>query len=137
MIQINLPEFKEQPKLYNIIREHEINGHLLDCSSLGELNKIAKEGKIDELIRKSEYLHMMRIREMASEIYEKKHRMVFLAGPSSSGKTSTALRVARKLNEMSIRTITISMDDYFLNQRLSPRDENGETDFERLEALDL
>lgn len=132
-----LPAFKEQPKLFNIIREHEIDGHLLNCSSLGELNKIAKEGKIDDLIIKSEYLHMMRIRDLASEIYEKKHKIVFLAGPSSSGKTSTALRIARKLYEMSVRTITISMDDYFLNQIRSSRDEDGDKDLERIEAIDL
>lgn len=132
-----LPDFKPQPMLFEVIREHEIDGRLLGCGSLGELNKIIKDGKVDDLIEKSEYLHSIKIRDMASEIAEKRHKVVLIAGPSSSGKTSTALRLAKKLNEMSIKTITISMDDYYINKVNIPLDENGDKDFESIKAVDL
>jgi uridine kinase len=131
-----IPVFRPQPKLFNIFREHEIDGHLLGCSSLGELNKIVKNGKIDDLIEKSEYLHSTRIKDLASVITEKKRSVVFIAGPSSSGKTSAALRIAKRLSEMSVDTITISMDDYFFDQEDTPRDKNGEKNFEDIKAVD-
>ncbi len=132
-----LPSFKPQPKLFNVIREHEIDGHLIGCRSLGELNRIVKEGKLDQLIEKSEYIHNSRIRELATEILEKRHKLIFIAGPSSSGKTSTALRLAKKLGEMSVGAVTVSMDDYYLDKKDIPLDENGEKDLENLQSLDI
>ena len=132
-----LPYFRPQPKLFTIFREHEIDGHLLGCKSIGDLNNIVKKGKIDELIDKSEYLHSMKIKDIESEITEKKRSVVFIAGPSSSGKTSAALRIAKALNEMSVGTLTISMDDYFLDQEETPKDEYGEKDFEAMGAMDI
>ena len=132
-----LPNFIEQVNLFNIFREHEICGHILDCRSLGDLNKCSRGVKFDELVEKSEYLHDMKIKEIASIIRDSKKKIVFLAGPSSSGKTSTARRIANKLKELSVRTITISMDDYYKNQIDTPIDINGEHDLEHIEALDL
>ena len=71
-----LPTFKPQPKLFSIIREHEIDGRLIGCGSLGDLNRIVKEGNLDQLIEKSEYLHTNRIRELATEICEKRHNII-------------------------------------------------------------
>lgn len=132
-----LPEFKEQRKLFNIFVEYKRWNHILGVDNVGALNDIVKAGQIGNLIRVSEALHEKKIAQIADMIYNSKKRVVLISGPSSSGKTTFANRLAIQLRVNGLRPVTISLDDYFLDREHTPIDENGELDFEALEAIDL
>lgn len=112
---------------------------ILHCSSVKDLNEIAEHGNLGELIRVSEALHEKRIGNIADEIARKisTRRLVLIAGPSSSGKTSFAQRLRVQLRVLGLEPVSISMDDYFCNREDTPKKPNGEYDFECLGALDL
>ena len=112
---------------------------ILNCSSVKDLNEIAEHGNLGELIRVSEALHEKRIGNIADEIARKisTRRLVLIAGPSSSGKTSFAQRLRVQLRVLGLEPVSISMDDYFCNREDTPKKPNGEYDFECLGALDL
>lgn len=135
----SIPEFTEQKKLFNIIMEYKHWGKILGVSNVGELNDIIKAGKVCELIRISEALHEKKIAQIADMVAfnEERKRIVLIAGPSSSGKTTFAHRLAIQLRVNGLRPITISLDDYFLSRELTPLDEKGEYDFEALGAIDI
>lgn len=112
---------------------------ILHCSYVTDLNEIVENGNIGELIRVSEALHEKRIANIADEIARKiaTRRLVLIAGPSSSGKTSFAQRLRVQLRVMGLEPVSISMDDYFHNREDTPKKPNGEYDFECLGAIDL
>ncbi|WP_265444919.1 nucleoside kinase [Acetivibrio straminisolvens] len=134
-----IPEYKEQKKLFSIFSEYKKWGKILGVEDVGALNDIVKEGKINELIRVAEALHEKKIAQIADMIAfnEHKKKVVLIAGPSSSGKTTFAHRLSIQLRVNGLRPVTISLDDYFVNRELTPKDENGEYDFEALEAIDI
>jgi uridine kinase len=134
-----LPEFKEQKKLFAIFNENREWGRILGVESISSLNDIVKESKIGELIRISEALHEKKIAEIADMITSsnKLKKVVLIAGPSSSGKTTFSSRLAIQLRVNGVRPIIIGLDDYFVDRDKTPLDENGEKDFEALEAIDL
>ena len=112
---------------------------ILHCSYVTDLNEIIEKGDIGELIRVSEALHEKRIANIADEIARKidTRRLVLIAGPSSSGKTSFAQRLRVQLRVLGLEPVSISMDDYFLDREHTPKKPNGEYDFECLGAIDL
>lgn len=133
-----LEEFREQKKLQCILQEAVVWKHIAQVSNLSQLNQVIADGKADELIRISEALQEKRIAKIADTICEnEKVRLVLIAGPSSSGKTSFAQRLSIQLRVNGKKTMTISMDNYFVNRDQTPKDENGEYDFENLDALDV
>jgi uridine kinase len=134
-----IPKFKEQKKLFSIFKEYKNWGHILGVANVGVLNDMVIEGKINEMIRVAEALHEKKIAQIADMIAfnKNKKKVVMIAGPSSSGKTTFAHRLSIQLRVNGLKPVTISLDDYFVNRELTPRDETGDYDFEALEAIDL
>ncbi len=134
-----LPPFKEQKKLFNIFIEHKKWARILGVGNVGMLNHIINEGGISELIRVNEALHEKKIAQIADNItnHEERKRIVLISGPSSSGKTTFANRLGVQLRVNGYTPRTISLDDYFVDRDRTPRDADGEFDFEALEAIDV
>ncbi|MBP2645582.1 MAG: udk [Firmicutes bacterium] len=134
-----LPPLLEQPKLAQIFREAEEWGKALHCGYVGALNQAVATNQIDEIIRIAEALHEKKLANIADYITENrdKVRVILVAGPSSSGKTTFVQRLNVQLRVNGVRPLSISLDDYFLDRVLTPRDEQGNYDFESIEALDL
>lgn len=134
-----LPEYIEQPKLFNIFTENKKWLKILDVENVGALNAIIKNGKCSELIRIAEALQEKKIANIADMITnsESAKKIVLISGPSSSGKTTFANRLAVQLRVNGKKPITISLDDYFIDRDKTPLDEKGDYDFEALEAIDI
>lgn len=134
-----LRDFVQQDKLFEIFREHKEWAEILDVSDIGKLNSFVKQGHSGEIIKISEALHEKKIAEIATQIAERSNRpkLVLIAGPSSSGKTTFSKRLAVQLSVCGIKPKTISLDNYFVERAQTPLDENGNYDFEALEAIDV
>lgn len=117
--------------------EHRRWQDIVGLRTVAELNKVVREGYATEIINVVEALQERRIASVADDILAKNRRLVLLAGPSSSGKTTTCKRLAIQLAACGLRPRTISMDDYFVDREKTPRDAKGEYDFECLQALDV
>ncbi len=126
-------------KLYQIHRESKDWNRTLGLENLGTLNRLVVHGGIDEVIRVSEGFHEKRIVEIAHEIEARRDRvrMVLIAGPSSSGKTTFLKRLSVQLQVSGLRPVGLSIDNYYVNREETPRDEHGKFDFESIEAIDL
>ena len=117
---------EEQAKWQNVLGIHTVD----------DLNQAIAEGRATDIINVSEAFQDKKICEIADAIVKKKARLVLLAGPSSSGKTTTCKRLSITLTACGLRTHSISTDDFFVNREDTPLDENGEYDFESLDCLD-
>lgn len=134
----SLPEFIEQKKLAKIFYETEQWINILDVPDVGSLNDKVISGDIVNIIRIAEALHEKKIAYIADMINERKDvKMILIAGPSSSGKTTFAKRLGIQLGVNGLMPIPISLDDYFVDREHTPKDESGEYDFESIYALDL
>ena len=131
-----LEKIEVQTKMLDVIREHHRWQKILGVQTAGELNYAIQKGYATDLINVSEALQSKKLSNIADEIAERHARMVLLAGPSSSGKTTTAKRLAVLVMACGLRPHTISTDDYFVNRVDTPRDANGEYDFECIGAVD-
>ena len=131
-----LEEKEEQPKMLGVIREHHRWQDILGVRTAGEFNNAVQAGHATDLINVSEALQVKKLSDITDEITKCGARMVLLAGPSSSGKTTTAKRLATLLMACGLRPHIISTDDYFVNRVDTPKDANGEYDFECIEAVD-
>ena len=133
-----LGTFVRQDKMFEIFKEHHRWQNILGMRTVGDLNKAIDDGHANELIQLSEALQEKKIAQIADEIANRKHvKMVLIAGPSSSGKTTTCKRLSIQLAVNGIHPIGISLDDYFLDRDQTPRDETGDYDFEHLHALNI
>ena len=133
-----LGEMTHQDKMFGIFKEHHQWQDILGLRTIGDLNEIVKQNHFSELIKVSEALQEKKIAKIADEIKRRSNlRMVLIAGPSSSGKTTTCKRLSVQLAVNGIKPIAISLDDYFLDRDKTPRDEKGDYDFEDLHALNL
>ena len=133
-----LPPYQETKKLHWALDEYNDIHKILDVSTIYKLNNIIKNGNIKNLIMLEEALHEKKIAQIADKIAaNKKVKMVLIAGPSSSGKTTFAQRLGLQLKINGLKPVTISVDNYFVERPDTPRDENGEYDFENIEAIDL
>lgn len=131
-------QIKETKKLYATFDEYERLHKILGVQNVTELNNWIKSGKISELVKVSEALHEKKIAQIADMIAaDKRKKLVLIAGPSSSGKTTFAQRLSIQLRVNGITSVALSMDNYFVDRANTPRDENGNYDFECLEAIDL
>jgi uridine kinase len=134
-----IPPYVEQPKLFEIFRETEKWSNILGFHTVGILNERIEAGQGPEIIRINEALHEKKIAQIADLIAARKDelRIVMIAGPSSSGKTTFTQRLRIQLLVNGIRPFPISLDDYFVEREQTPLDENNQPDFEHLEAIDL
>lgn len=131
-----LDSMPEQTKALEVIREHHRWQKILGVHTVGEVNNVIKQGKAAELINVCEALQEKKLSKIADEIVERKAKIVLLAGPSSSGKTTTSKRLSVLMMAAGLRPHTLSTDDYFVNRVDTPLDENGEYDFECIGAED-
>ncbi|MBN2533146.1 MAG: nucleoside kinase [Spirochaetales bacterium] len=134
-----IEEFKENPVLFSIYREYKTWGKILKVHCVGALNESITRGKIKEFIQVAEALHNKKILEIADKIAGQKTRIrvILIAGPSSSGKTTFAKRLAIQLCLYGFDPVHISIDNYFLPRDKTPVDEDGNYNFETIKALDI
>jgi uridine kinase len=133
-----LPEYEEQKKLFNIFREFENWGKILELENISHLNDSIKGGRINEVIQVAEGLHEKKIAQIADMIAASENkRLVLIAGPSSSGKTTFAQRLSVQLRVNGLKPVAISIDDFFKNRVDTPIDEYGEFDFETIDSIDI
>ena len=133
-----LRTFVRQDKMFEIFKEHHRWQELLGMCTVGDLNSAIDHGQTNALIQLSEALQEKKISQIADEIAHRKGiKMVLIAGPSSSGKTTTCKRLSVQLAVNGLKPVGISLDDYFLDREETPKDENGEYDFEHLHALNI
>ena len=130
---------KRQSKLSKALKEHSDWCHMLGVGGVGALNAKVLNGSIIELINLSESFQEKKFADIASQIYDRRAnvKIVFIAGPSSSGKTSSSKRLALQCRNLGLNPKVIELDNYFVEREQTPRDENGEYDFECLGAMDL
>ena len=133
-----LGAFVRQDKMFEIFKEHHRWQSILGMRTVGDLNRAITEGHTNQLIQISEALQEKKISQIADQIARQKGiKLVLIAGPSSSGKTTTCKRLSVQLAVNGIKPVGISLDDYFLNREETPRDESGDYDFEHLHALNI
>ena len=135
----SVPAFKAQPKFGSILMEAERWASVLHCDYVSDLNRYIRRGEVADIIHVSEALHEKKIAEIADHIASniKELRLILIAGPSSSGKTSFAQRLRIQLRVNGIEPVSISLDDYFRNWEDTPRTKEGAYDFENIGALDV
>lgn len=136
---LNIPPYEERGKLANIHYEAKKWANIIKVNNVVSLNDVVTKGDIGNLIRVSEAFHEKKIGQIADQITENidRIRIVLIAGPSSSGKTSFAQRLSTQLQVNGIRPVAISLDDYFVDREHTPRDEQGNYDFESINAIDI
>ena len=133
-----LPEMIRQDKLFEIFKEHHHWQDVMEIRTVGDFNNAVATYHSIDLINISEALQEKKIAHIADEIAKRKGvKLILLAGPSSSGKTTTCKRLSIQLIANGLRPLQISLDDYFVDRELSPRDEKGDYDFESIHALNL
>ena len=128
----------KQTKMFEVFREQHRRNEILTVTTVGDLNYACANGHTNDLIHISEALQEKKISAIADTITSRPDvKVVLIAGPSSSGKTTFAKRLAVQLAVCGIRPMAISTDDYFVDRVRTPRDEKGEYDFEHIEAMDI
>ena len=134
-----LQETQPRNKLFEIYQEHKDWAKILEVMTISDLNEIVDRGKIGDIIKISEALHEKKISEIANRINHRRDhvRIVLVAGPSSSGKTTFSKRLGVQLSVNGMKPHMISLDDYFVDREHTPLNANGEYDFEALEAIDI
>ena len=133
-----LNEMPQQPKLFEIFREQHGWQDIIGLRTVGDLNAAVDQGFDTGIIHVNEALQEKKIVRIADEIAARKQlRLVLLAGPSSSGKTTTCKRLSIQLIANGLRPVQISLDDYFVDRELTPKDEKGEYDYESVHALNI
>ena len=132
-----LPKYSSN-HLDEVFQEYGRWLQLLNVENVGKINSLINEGKARGIVLVSEALQEQKVAEIAGKIAKRKNKVkiVFIAGPSSSGKTTFSKRLAIQLLAHGIKPFTLEMDRYFVERQFTPRDENGEYDFEVIEALD-
>ena len=133
-----LPEMTRQDKMFSIFKEQHQWQNIVGVRTVGDFNEIVEAGGGTDLINVSEALQEKKISRIADEIASRKDvKLILLAGPSSSGKTTTCKRLSIQLVANGLKPLQISLDDYFINRMQTPLDENGEYDYESIYALNL
>jgi uridine kinase len=134
-----LRDYVPQQKLFEVFREHKEWAEILDVADIGKLNSFVKQQKEGEIIKISEALHEKKIAHIADVVAHRNPRpkLVLIAGPSSSGKTTFSKRLAVQLAVCGLKPKMLSVDNYFVDREHTPVDENGNYDFESLDAIDI
>jgi len=136
---MRLEAFSGSTTICNVYNEYKIWGGLIGVRTVGDLNRLIRERKVREYISIAEAFQAKKIAQIADKVYEKHDsvKVVLIAGPSSSGKTTTAKRLELELKVLGMEPLPISLDNYYVNTDKTPRDEKGDPDYECLEALDV
>ena len=129
--------FHPQKKLFDVQQEAEKLGHKLGVFDVGTLNDTIARGRMNDLILMQEALQEKKIGDIAEQIYESGRKLIMIAGPSSSGKTTFSHRLSIQLGALGMKPHPIAVDNYFIDRHLTPVDEFGEKNFECLEAIDV
>jgi uridine kinase len=134
-----LRPYLDTPKLFQVYRETRRWNEILGVENVGQLNERTIKGVASDVIRVSEGLHEKKVARVADEICERKEqiKLVVIAGPSASGKTTFSKRLALQLMVNGIRPVSLSTDNFYVNREETPCDEDGRYDFEAIEAIDL
>lgn len=133
-----LRPMKQQEKMFDVYQEERRWQDIMGISTVGELNRALQDGQISDIVLVSEALQEKKIARIADAITaDQRIKVVLIAGPSSSGKTTFAKRLCIHLKGCGKKPVQISMDNYFVDRELSPRDEKGDFDFENIEAINL
>jgi len=133
-----VPEFIPSPKIFQVQKEAEKWGEMLEVSVVGEINEKISRGKVKQMILISEALQEGKISRIAEQISQQRDvKFVMIAGPSSSGKTTFSHRLSIQLAAHGLKPHPIAVDNYFVNREDTPKDENGNYNFECLEAIDI
>jgi len=129
----------QQNKMFDIFREFKTWGDIIGVGSIGSINEQVLNGNSGELIKISEALHEKKIAQIADMIYHRKDKVkiVLISGPSASGKTTFSKRLSIQLKVLGLKPFQLSLDNYFVDREKTPKDKNGEYNFELIEALDL
>ncbi len=132
-----VPKFKPQLSLSSLFEETEQWAEKLEINYSNQINKHIINGTIDELIRVTEARYSKKIADVVDSIVKSRKKVILLAGPSSSGKTTTMKRIMTQLRAEGLKIKTISVDDYYKGVHLYPKGEDGKPDYEHIEALDI
>lgn len=133
-----VPKFEPQRKMYNVLKESSKWSEMLEINTVGALNDIISSSSIEDMILVQEALQEKKIGDIAEEIKNRGNvKYVMIAGPSSSGKTTFSHRLSIQLRAIGLKPHPIAVDDYFVDRINSPKDENGNYNYEILEALDV
>lgn len=129
----------QQDKLYQVFSEYKRWGKILEITDIGHLNQVVEQKFSGPMIKISEALHEKKISQIADKIKarQKKVKVILIAGPSSSGKTTFGKRLAIQLMVNGIKPVNLSLDNYFVDREMTPKDEKGEYDYESIDALDI
>lgn len=132
-------DYKYQDKLSSVFHENSDWNYILGANGIASVNKAILNGNSTKLIQVAEALHERKYADIADMIYERrdKVKLILIAGPSSSGKTTTSKRLALQCKTLGLNPLVLAMDNYFVDREHTPKDENGEYDFESLYAVDL
>ena len=132
-------KMKRQSKIATALKSHSDWCALMGIQGVGTLNDVVKHSRMTELVNLCEALHERKYAEIADKIYERRSevKIVFIAGPSSSGKTSSSKRLAIQCRILGLNPKVIELDNYFVDRERTPKDEQGNYDFESLYAMDL
>jgi len=133
----HLESMDDYPKLLNTFRQYGDWLTRLDIDNVGALNDATQSGRADEIVLVSEALHEQNVADIAQQIAQKNSRIILIAGPSSSGKTTTSRRLAIQLLARGISPFPLELDNYFVDRTQTPLDEDGNFDFETIDALDI
>lgn len=134
----SLEPFNPSVKLFNVLKQSTRWGNMMNVSTVGDLNDVITSGDMNDLILVSEALQEKKIAQIAEQIVQdKSNRIVLIAGPSSSGKTTFSHRLSIQLRAHGVHPHPIPVDDYFVNREDTPKDENGDYNYECLGALDV
>ncbi|MCL1812165.1 MAG: nucleoside kinase [Treponema sp.] len=130
---------EDSPSLFSVYKEYKKWGNILGVHAVGQLNRFVSNRTIQDYIRIAEAFQAKKLAEIADRIYERRDevKLILIAGPSSSGKTTTAKRLSIQLQVMGMSPIAVSLDDYYRSPEFAPKDEKGQPDLECLEALDV
>ena len=129
-------DYHEMPHFFSVFSEGEKWGQLMECETVADLNEMVRSGRIRELIRVNEALHEKRYAQVADMICQRGAKAVMLAGPSSSGKTTSGNRLATQLRVHGRKPILMSLDDYYVDRELIPVGPDGKRDFEHINTLE-
>ncbi len=135
----HIKPFRDIPVLSSIFQEYKAWGKIQKFSSVGELNEHIDEGNTEEIIRVADALHNKKIAQIADQIALKrgKVRLILIAGPSSSGKTTFSKKLSTQLRVVGYNPIILSLDNYYVDREKTPKDGNGEYDFESIDAINI
>lgn len=137
-INDQIKDYENHPNMFRVFNECHAWGELMHIKNAADLNALVSTGKVEELIRISETKQSNELLQLAERIYNNKDlKIVLLAGPSSSGKTTTSKKLCMFLRSFGVNPAVISMDDYFVEREETPLNEEGKPDYECLEAVDL